>query len=385
MMNDMELIQKYARENSGEAFAMLVSRHVSLVYSVAFRQVHDIHLAEEISQTVFIILARKAGSLGPKTVVAGWLCKTARFTSSKALTIQNRRHRREQEAYMRSNLNEMESNVWKHIEPLLDMALASLGENDHNAIVLRYLEGQNFKNISTALGTTEAGAKMRVNRALEKLRKFFSQRGLTCSAALIAAAISANSIQAAPLGLAVSTTVAVTNGMTNTASTATLLKETLKIMTWTKLKTTIVLGGIAVLIAGTATAVYTIKEVKNSNWPSSPKYVGYATPESAVQSMLWAASNGESLTNLAEGVTPDQMELFEKRMAGKSSDEIKQSCIAWANSMAGYKITEKEVIADDEVHLHIHAIPSADGLHTGHTVLIMKKIDGAWKFAGNAS
>lgn len=73
-MDDMGLVQQFAREKSEEAFATLVSHHVNLVYSVALRQVHDIHLAEEITQTVFVILARKAGSLGPKTVVAGWLC-----------------------------------------------------------------------------------------------------------------------------------------------------------------------------------------------------------------------------------------------------------------------------------------------------------------------
>ena len=104
MNDDLTLLREYARSNSEEAFAALVSRHINLVYSVALRQVRDPHLAEEITQAVFIILARKAGSLGPKTILSGWLCRTARYASANALTIQRRRQHREQEAYMQSKL-----------------------------------------------------------------------------------------------------------------------------------------------------------------------------------------------------------------------------------------------------------------------------------------
>jgi RNA polymerase sigma factor (sigma-70 family) len=381
-MDDMELVQRYARDKSDEAFAALVSRHVNLVYSVAFRHVHDAHLAEEITQTVFVILARKAGSLNPQTVVSGWLCRTARYASAKAVTMQIRRQHREQEAYMRSQPSENESNAWLQIEPLLEAAMAGLGRKDHDAVVLRFLEDRNFKDISMALATTEAGAKMRVNRALEKLRAYFVKRGITFSAAVIAASLSAHSVQAAPSGLAASATLAATKGI-SIPTTLTLIKATLKVMTWTKIKTATVLAVVAILAAGTATIA--VKEFKTGSPPSSFKFMGYATPESAVESMLWTADRGEPLEKLADGITPEQMALFKNKMAGKSEEEIRQGCIAWANSLAGYRITGKDVISDDEVHLHIHAQPSADGLHTGHTVLIMKRVDGSWKFAGNAS
>src|SRR6266550_560880 len=112
MTDDMDLVRQYAQGSSEEAFATLVSRHLNLVYSVALRQVRDAHLAQEITQTVFIILARKAASLGPKTILPGWLCRTARYASANALTIQRRRQRREQEAHLQSILNQSEPSAW---------------------------------------------------------------------------------------------------------------------------------------------------------------------------------------------------------------------------------------------------------------------------------
>src|SRR5580700_7102066 len=104
MTDDMALVREYARNSTEEAFATLVLRHINLVYSVAMRQVRDAQLAEEVTQVVFIILARKAASLGPKTILTGWLCRTARYTSANVLTLQRRRQHREQETHMQSVL-----------------------------------------------------------------------------------------------------------------------------------------------------------------------------------------------------------------------------------------------------------------------------------------
>src|SRR5476649_1438874 len=134
--DDIALLRDYARKNSEPAFATLVSRHVNLVYSVALRSMRDAHLAGEITQAVFIILARKANSLGDKTILPGWLCRTARYASANALTIQRRRQRREQEAHMQSTLNESSRDVWEELSPLIDSAMEQLGQKDHDALVL---------------------------------------------------------------------------------------------------------------------------------------------------------------------------------------------------------------------------------------------------------
>ena len=207
MLNqDLTLLREYATGNSETAFAALVERHIHLVYSVALRQVRDPHLAEEVTQAVFIILARKAGSLGDNIILPGWLCRVARYASAKAVRTQLRRQRREQEAFMQSILDRggdasSQPEIWKQIAPLLDHALDKLSRKDHDALVLRFFQKKNFADVGAALGASEDAAKMRVSRALEKLRRFFHQRGVDSTAATIAENITARSIQAAPAAL----------------------------------------------------------------------------------------------------------------------------------------------------------------------------------------
>jgi RNA polymerase sigma factor (sigma-70 family) len=226
--------------------------------------VRDPHLAEEITQAVFIILARKADSLGDKTILPGWLCRTARYASTNALTIQWRRQHREQEVYMQTMLNEPTTgDTWTQIAPLLDTAMEKLGQKDHDALVLRFFEGRNFKEVGAAMGASEDAAKMRVSRALEKLHHFFSKHGISSTTAIIAGEISANSVQAAPVALAKSVTaVAMVKGTAASASTLTLIKGALKIMAWTKAKTAIVVGMSVLLTAGTTTTIIICNQEK---------------------------------------------------------------------------------------------------------------------------
>ncbi len=265
---DIELLRQYARENSDEAFAALVSRHVNMVYSAALRKSGNPAAAEEITQAVFVILAKKANGLLRHTALSGWLYQAARLTAANFLRTEIRRARREQEAYMQSLSNQTEPEIWPQIMPLLEDAMGRLGEKDRNALALRFFEGKSFQEIGAAFGLSENAARKRTNYALEKLRTYFSQCGVTSTTETIAGAFSANSVQAAPLALAKAVTaVALAKGATASTSTLTLIKGALKIMAWTKAKTAIVASVVVLLAAGTTTV--TVKEIQEHSFDDS--------------------------------------------------------------------------------------------------------------------
>ena len=236
LIDDMELLREYALRNSEEAFATLVTRHIDLVYAAAWRQVGNHHHAEEITQAVFVILAQKARSLGPGTVLPAWLFRTARLTAANHSRAEIRRTRREQEAFMRSNPTDAPDPLWEQMAPVLNDVIDGLREKDRSAIVLRFLQGKDYKQVAAALGATEEAAQMRVSRALEKMRKLFGKKGIVVSATTLGGLLAANSVQAAPASLTASVAAAVVHGATLSASTLTLTEATLKLMVWTKTK-----------------------------------------------------------------------------------------------------------------------------------------------------
>jgi uncharacterized protein (TIGR03435 family) len=278
-LDDMALLREYATRNSEAAFETLVSRRVNFVYSAAMRQARDPHLAEEITQAVFIILAQKAGKISDKTILTGWLFKTTRFAALAQTRAAIKRKQREQEAQMQSEIQPSAPDfLWEQMSPLLDKALAQLGEKDRQAVLLRFFENKNFAEVGSCLGTGEDTARKRVSRALEKLRKYFSKRGVVSTTAIIAGVVSANSVQAAPSALTTSiSAAAMTKGAVVSGSTLTLMQGALKLMAWTKMKMAVVVGVGVVLVAGVATV--TTKEIhrRNYSWqvfdPPSPDLI----------------------------------------------------------------------------------------------------------------
>ena len=250
-VDDSALLRQYAENHSDEAFAELVTRHVNLVYSVALRQTGHPQNAEEITQAVFIILAKRAAGLRHERALSSWLFQATRFTAINFMRSEIRRQNREQEAHMQTILNESGGEVWPKIAPLLDDAVAALREKERRAIVLRFYEGRSLREVGLALGASEEAAKKRVGRALEKLRQSFAKRGVDSTTAAIAENISAHSVQIAPLALAKTiSAAAMAKGATASTSTLTLIKGALKIMAWTKAKTAIVAGAVVLLAGG---------------------------------------------------------------------------------------------------------------------------------------
>jgi uncharacterized protein (TIGR03435 family) len=265
--NDIELLQRYAREGAEDAFAVLVTRHLNLVYSVALRKTSNSDAAEEITQVVFIILARKADRLRENTILSAWLYQTTRLTAASFLRTEMRRARRELEACMETPTDKSESNEWPQVGPLLEDAMGQLGDNDRAAVVLRFFEKKSFQEVGAAFGASENAAKKRVGRALEKLRKSLAKRGVISTSAIIADSISAHSVQAAPIALAKSVTaIAIAKGAVASGSSLTLIKGALKLMAWTKAKTAVLVGIGAILVTGTATVA--VKKIATSKEPA---------------------------------------------------------------------------------------------------------------------
>src|SRR5205085_7442087 len=125
---DEELLREYAATGAEKAFARLVERHVDLVYSAAFRQTGNHAMAQDVAQAVFTILARKAASLRPETVLAGWLFRAVRYAALDARKIEARRQAREEEAGQMQliDCNDDTGSQWEQFAPLLDEALATL-------------------------------------------------------------------------------------------------------------------------------------------------------------------------------------------------------------------------------------------------------------------
>jgi RNA polymerase sigma factor (sigma-70 family) len=205
MMDDSSLLRRFAEDRSEEAFAELVRRHLNLVYSSALRKVGgDAHLAADVSQKVFAVLARNAPSLARHPVLTGWLYTTTHFTAAKLVRSERRRQAREQEAQAMQDLlsSPAPEAGWEQLRPVLDDVMHALNERDREAVLLRFFEGRPFAEVGARQGLSENAARMRVERALDKLHSLLARRGITSTTAALTLLLAEQTVAAAPVGLA---------------------------------------------------------------------------------------------------------------------------------------------------------------------------------------
>jgi RNA polymerase sigma factor (sigma-70 family) len=254
--DDQALLRRFANTGCEQAFAELVARHVHHVYSVARRETPDAHLAEELTQTAFILLARKAKDLRPGTILSGWLFQTVRFAAKNARRSANRRLLHEQEIAHMSSLppDSEDTTLWNQISPELNQVLASLSKSDRDAITLRFFEQKSHSEIATLLQTTELSARKRLSRALERLRLLLTKRGITVSSVTLTSLLLSRSVEAAPATVATAASASAAISGTGVGLPP-LVTSTLEAMALAKLKLSLSLAALLIFSLGTSVAI----------------------------------------------------------------------------------------------------------------------------------
>ncbi len=233
---------------SEPAFEELVRRHVDFVYSAALRMVGDAQLAQDVTQGVFLALAKSARQVGDRSVLSGWLHRTARNIAANAIRSEVRRRAREKEAAAMNELLTSQSDAsWEQLAPCLDDALDELSEGDKDALLLRFFEKKSAAEMAGILGISDEAAQKRVSRAVDRLREVFSKRGVAIGAGGLVVVITTNGVQAAPAGLALAVSTAALAG--TALSTSTVIATTTKALAMTTIQKTLI-GGTIALLAG---------------------------------------------------------------------------------------------------------------------------------------
>jgi hypothetical protein len=266
--------------------------------------------------------------------------------------------------------------AWEQFAPLLDEGMSQLGSKDRDALMLRFFKELSVREVAAAMSLTEAAAQRRILRAMDKLRRFVSKRGVVVPALTLTTALTAYSVSATPAALTVAATAAAVAKVTTAGGTAlTLAQEMRRLMAWARLKTAVFVGGAVVFTAGSAAVVAT-KAIKPS--PSqllAESDTGYETPEAALQTAFRAMSVGDTARWLAS-FSPSEQEAMKNKF-GKTQDRLKSATTSETRVYSKVRIGRKEVVSADEVVMHLE-FPASEP----EMLLIMKRIDNKWKVAG---
>jgi RNA polymerase sigma factor (sigma-70 family) len=352
-MSDWELLQAYAKHRSEDAFSELVRHHLNWVYSVARRQVGDQHLAEDVAQSVFVLLARKANNLPSGTILSGWLFRTTRFVSARAMRTEQRRKKREEIASAMITTSSPDDNqmLWNQLTPHLDQAVAALSETDRSAILLRFYEKKPLREVGERLGMSEEAAKKRVSRAVEKMREFLTRRGVVLGGAGLIAVLAEQTVQAAPATLAVTVLKASVAGASASAVLPQLARETLNVWRLAKLK----------LVAGVALVSVTgiVLTVNMATWRTHDAAL-HSSTDKWVAAVIRATESGAAPTP-----SPESHAITEQAPATKRSINIHVVEAQTKQPLAGVEIGVERAdqkttgLTDEEGHYQVE-LPEKD-------------------------
>jgi RNA polymerase sigma factor (sigma-70 family) len=210
MTNDIELLERHRTGDSDAAFADLVRRHVGWIHGVAARRLRDSHIADDVAQAVFILLHRKSPRFASDRSLVAWLHRAAWYATEVAARQQRRRQRHETEAAVvrQQQMTANSDPQWLELAPMLDELIERLSQADREAVLLRYYRQMSYSEVAAATGVSEEAARKRVDRAIEKLRRMASGKGVVVSAAALAVGLETKVAIAAPAGLIATTTAA---------------------------------------------------------------------------------------------------------------------------------------------------------------------------------
>ncbi len=341
MPTDAELLQRYAGQKDERAFAEFVQRHLGLVYATALRTTGGRrHLAEEIVQRVFTDVARKAARLCHHPVLTGWLYRSTRYAAMETNRSELRRQNFNQRyAAMSDPITPAEDSAdWERLQPVIDGAMEELRAGDRELVLLRFFQGLTFPEIASRLDLSENAARMRTERALDKLRGQLGKRGIKSTAALagllasqsavaapaaLAASVTSAALGAAPIGTVTSFITLLLMSKTMTVSLSAVFAAVVTSLTWTSLPANPSETELATLRAenarltaasapGAAAAAVTevadesaarVKALvqavdakvaqRNTSDPTDYRDHGMATPLDGARTMGWAVATGD--------------------------------------------------------------------------------------------
>ena len=349
-MDDWELLQNYARTRSEAAFAELVTRHIDWIYSVALRQVGNSQLAEDVAQSVFALLARKAGTLRSGTVLGGWLFRSTCFVAKCSLRAERRRKLREEtaSAMMTTTQSDDSEVFWQQLTPHLDRAVASLSEVDRSVVLLRFYERKSLSEIGQHLQISEEAAKKRVSRSVDKLREFLTRRGVTLGAAAIGAVLLEKTVQAAPAALASGIVTASTVG--TAIWLPQLARETLDAWRWARIK----LASASVVGVALLTFVLTHAISNRALKPNSS--LVQANKTSSITSSLLPDTNAPQ--NLASLSASSKPKFLFRALSAESGKGIAAARVQLNFVVNGEWVAPAELVTDSD---GLCAIPLPEG------------------------